>query len=159
MVFPCIALLVPAVAIAQIFECTNANGVKEFLTECPAGTVKQRQVTKGGTATPSSQNTPAPAAKSNQELEADYQRRQIEKKEAEAKAIDAKKVEEDNRWKCELALKQIANRPMIGQFDRSTGKWVYRDDTSSGDWADIGKAKLAAEQYCTKDQLNSGSSR
>lgn len=71
---------------AQIFECTDASGKKSFAEQCPAGTAKQRQIAKSGTSSlPESTSQTSPSYK---EQEAAFQRRQVERAEADAKKND-----------------------------------------------------------------------
>jgi hypothetical protein len=58
------------VAAAQIYECTNAKGGKEYAQSCPPGTVKQRQVVEGGAAgAPAAGGAAGPKAIDQQEIE------------------------------------------------------------------------------------------
>ena len=149
-ILACTALLVGNLASAQIFECTDANGNKEFAQVCPPGTAQQKQI--GDAATPSSAAPASNASppKSLAEQEAEFRKRALEKKEAEAKAAkdqeDAKTAESN----CADARAQLQ---ALQNGDRMTkpgpnGERTYLEDADRP--AEIEKAQNSVDSWRNK---------
>ena len=121
----------PAIAVAQIFECIDADGNIEFAQKCAPGTVKKREV--ANTAPGSSGGDAAPPQKSYQEEEAAFRRRQLERKQAEDNEAKAKAAAENAVKKCKAARARLVTtenaRRLSGGIDPQTGQTRYLDDT------------------------------
>ena len=67
----CVAMLLAGYATAQVLECVDAKGKKEYAQTCPPGTVKETKLMKsGGGAAGAGTANPGPAAKSLAERDA-----------------------------------------------------------------------------------------
>jgi len=146
------ALLSGGVA-AQILECVDAKGRKEFANQCPPGTTEARKIMRSGVGTPSSgagaAAAPAPANKSLAEQEADFRKRQNERQDNEAKAVKDKAEAEDRRRQCEQSqsqLKALESGQRMGKFDAKTGeRTILTDGERAGE---IDQARKAVQAWC-----------
>jgi len=137
----CFLLAVPIWSAAQIFECTDASGVKEFAPKCGPGTVKQRQISQGGTS-PLNSETSAPAAKTYKEQEAEFQQRRLEKQEAEAKAT----AKAGECIKKRVHLRNLETAPRAGTVNpTSRERKILSDDERK---AEIEKTRDWIAQSC-----------
>jgi len=146
--FACVALLAATTAGAQIYECTDAQGNKEFAQVCPPGTVQQTQKSSAGVT--SSTSSPASAPKSIAEQEAEFRKRALEKKEAEAKAAkdaaDAKRAEDEcNKARANLEALETGQRITI---PGANGERTYLEDADRP--AQIASAKEAVDSWCNR---------
>ena len=136
--------ILPLCASAQIFECIDANGKKEFAQKCSPGTVKQREVAKGGASNSSASSPPQTSYK---EEEYAFRQRQMEREANEAKARVAA---EDAAKKCEAARARLTGtenaRRLTTGTDPQTGQIRYLDDNERA--AATGKARDAVSAYC-----------
>ena len=78
-----VLVILPVRAPAQIYECIDADGKKEFTQKCAPGTVKQREVSKGGAS--NLKGGSAPPQTSYKAEENAFRQRQIEREANEAK--------------------------------------------------------------------------
>ena len=82
----CVLTVIGPLASAQVYECTNASGVKEYAQFCPAGTVQRRQVTRGADSGDTGTAKPGAAPKSIPFQDAEFRQRAGERQQAEKKA-------------------------------------------------------------------------
>lgn len=114
---------------AQILECTNAAGKKEFAQTCPPGTVKQKELAGNSATKPIDATASNPdAPKSASQMEIEFQQRRI------AREQQDEKMERDARnkqYRC-AALKErlnmYENSRGIKRYDQATGKWTFVED-------------------------------
>jgi hypothetical protein len=149
-ILACTALLAGNLASAQIFECTDANGNKEFAQVCPPGTAQQKQI--GDAATPSSAApaSNAPPTKSLAEQEAEFRKRALEKKEAEAKAAkdqEDAKTAESNCADARAQLQALQNGDRMSK-PGPNGERTYLEDADRP--AEIEKAQKSVDSWCNK---------
>lgn len=142
--FVAFALLYAAGACAQIYECLDANGKREFAQKCSPGTVKQREVSKGGTSTLDGNAEPQRSYKDEEQA---FRRRQMEReqneaREAKASASAAKKCESARSY---LRSLESARRVTSGN-DSKTGERRYLDDAERE--AATQKARDAVSANC-----------
>ena len=79
----CAALMfLPTPAGAQIYECTDASGAREYAQVCAAGTVRQRQLRADDPPAGTTDTKTVP------QLDAEFRKRQGERREADEKALD-----------------------------------------------------------------------
>jgi len=145
-VLACALLITSAGAAAQIYECTDAQGNKEFAQACPPGTVQQVQKSGGAATSPAS---PAPASKSLAEQEAEFRKRVLEKKEAETKAEQEEKKAQQTENNCNDSrsrLKALQEGLRITRVDPNTGERSFLDDSTRQ--AEIVKAQQAVDSWC-----------
>ncbi len=141
-----VALVVSsAMASAQIFECTDAKGNKEYSRHCPPGTVQEREVVnKTGEGMPDSS-----PQKSIGEQEVEFRKRLLERQEAEAKAEKEKADAEVAQQNCVSArgqLKALEDGQRIGKMDPDTGeRTIIGDDERAGE---IERARKSVEVWC-----------
>ena len=130
---------------AQIFECTDADGKKEFTQKCAPGTVKQRQVSKGGTSNPSGGN--APPQTSYRAEDNAFRQRQIEREanETKAKVVAAEAVGKCQRAQSQLVSMESASR-LTASPDPQTGERRVLDDNERA--AATQKVRDAVAAYC-----------
>ena len=75
----CVVLLAAGATTAQVLECVDAKGKKEYAQTCPPGTVKETKLMKSRPGA-----APGTAAKSLAEREAGFRKRTKERQDAEA---------------------------------------------------------------------------
>jgi hypothetical protein len=137
-------LLLPVYAAAQVNRCVDASGkVVGYASECPSGTRAEQTNIK------SAPGTSASPQKSLAERDADFRKRQIEKKEAETKA--GKKMAEaaDRKQACEDSrsyLKALQDRQPIVRTDPKTGERVYLSDNEYS--GELARAQRSVQQSC-----------
>ena len=146
-----IALMTLAnVATAQIYECTNARGAKEYAQSCPPGTVKQRQVVEGGT-------TGAPAAggaaqpKTVDQQEVEFRKRLLERQEAEAKEAQEKARAEEAERNCTAArstLRAVQEGQRISRVDPDSGEIIRFGDEERA--TETERQLKQIERWCKK---------
>jgi hypothetical protein len=132
---------------AQIVECIEASGKKSYTEKCPPGTVKQREMMKGGSsALPGGSVLPR---QTYQEQEADFRRRQIERQEAEAKAKAAQAGATELARKCMNARERLIgleSARRVGTINPATGELkVLSEDERL---AAIDRTRTFIEQRC-----------
>jgi len=145
-----VLLAASAVANAQIYECTDSAGNKEFAQVCPPGTVQQKQKNSAGTGS-STPSGDAAAPKSLAEQEAEFRKRALEKKEAEAKAEKDQKDAQDAAANCNDArsqLKALQEGARIAKTDPNTGERSFLQDSDRPE--EIAKAQKAVDSWCNK---------
>ena len=136
--------LLPAYAAAQVNRCVDASGkVVGYASECPSGTRAEQTTIKSAPSASSS------TQKSLAEREADFRKRQIEKKEAETKAdkniaeaADKKRACEDSR----SYFKALQDRQPIVRTDPKTGERVYLSDNEYS--GELSRAQRSVERNC-----------
>ena len=130
---------------AQIYECTDARGAREFAQVCAAGTVRQRQLLR-------TDEIPATAgdAKSSAQLDAEFRKRQAERRESEAKALEERTKREDAQRNCMMArtqLKALLEGQRMERIDADSGARINLDDTERA--ADAEQQKALITRWCT----------
>lgn len=130
---------------AQIFECIDADGKKEFTQKCAPGTVKQREVAKGGASNLKGGN--APPQTSYQAEEGAFRQRQIEREanESKEKAAAADAANKCQNAKARLTSIENARRVTAGT-DPQTGERRFLDDKERE--AATQKVRDAVSAYC-----------
>ncbi len=146
-------MLAPAAA-AQVFECVDAGGVKQYAQFCPPGTVLQRQITKGnessveaGAANPAGAGGAAPKSIEAQDVE--FRKRMLERQEAETKAAQEKAQAEEFERNCVEAraqLKAVVDGQRMLRFDPVTGERIQFGDEERADEAE--RQRKAIAQWC-----------
>jgi len=115
-------------ATAQVFECTNAAGAKEYSRYCPPGTVQQRQITKSGEAGSDAGGAP----KSIETQGAEFRLRALERQEAETKAAQESARAEEFERNCieaRTGLQAVQGGQRLQRFDPATGERLnYTDE-------------------------------
>lgn len=141
----CVALLgLAAPARAQIYECTDARGAREFAQVCPAGTLRQRQVLRADEIPAGSTDT-----KSFPQLEAEFRKRQAERREAEEKALDERNKRAEAQRNCMLArgqLKALLEGQRMQRIDPDSGARINLGDDERA--ADVERQKALIAQWC-----------
>jgi hypothetical protein len=150
-------------ATAQVFECTNARGVKEFAQFCPPGTVQQRQISKSGVSIGGDAVAPAPvpadaaagaapaAPKPLDTQDAEFRKRMTERQEAEAKAAKDKAQSEENEQNCLQAraqLQALQDGQRISRFDPATGERIVLGDDDRAE--EIERQRGTVDRWCKK---------
>jgi hypothetical protein len=146
----CILAVAAPLVSAQVFECTNAAGVKQYAQFCPPGTVQQRQVTKGAesgsdTGTP----TPGAAPKSVPFQDAEYRQRLLERQEAEKKAEQERARAEEFERNCieaRTGLQAVQDGQRLQRFDPATGERLNYTDEERAEAAE--RQRKAIAQWC-----------
>ena len=149
-ILTCTALLASNLASAQIFECTDANGNKEFAQVCPPGTAQQKQIRDAATSSSAAPASNAPPPKSLAEQEAEFRKRALEKKEAEAKAAkdqEDAKTAEDNCTDARAQLQALQNGDRMSK-PGPNGERTYLDDADRP--AEIEKMQKSVDSWCNK---------
>ena len=137
-------------AAAQVYECTSAQGVKQYAQFCPPGTVQQRQIGKAGDGGGEAAAPAQPAApKSVEAQEVEYRKRLLERQEAEAKAAQEKSRAAESERNCTEAraqLQAIEEGKRMSRFDPVTGERVQFGDDERAEEADRQRSAIA--QWC-----------
>jgi hypothetical protein len=135
----------PAGAMAQIFECIDAGGNREFTQKCAPGTVRQREVSKGGASNLSEGASPPQTSYKDEEFA--FRQRQLER---EANETKAKAAAEDAAKKCLNARSRLTSlenaRRVSAGIDPQSGQTKYLDDNERA--AATEKARDAVAAYC-----------
>jgi hypothetical protein len=138
-----------ASAAAQIFECTNAAGVKEYAQFCPPGTVQRRQVTKAAETGGDGGSTPGSAQKSFAVQDAEYRQRLLERQQADKQSEEEQGRAEEFDRNCVEArtqLKAVQDGQRLQRFDPATGEKVVYTDDDRAEAADSQRKAIA--QWC-----------
>ncbi len=149
----CVVTAAASNASAQVFECINLSGDKEYSRFCPPGTVQQRQISKGGEAgseaAPSVPAGPAVAPKSIEMREAEFRQRLIERQEVEA-AAEAEKTRaeefERNCLEARTQLRVVMEGQRMQRFDPATGERIQFTDEDRAEAAE--RQRKAIAQWC-----------
>ena len=130
---------------AQILECIDADGKREFTQKCAPGTVKQREVSKAGASNLDA--VTAPPKTSYKEEHLGFRQRQLEREANESKA---KTASADAAKKCQSARARLTSmenaRRVRGSADSQTGEARYLDDNERA--AATQKARDAVSTSC-----------
>ncbi len=138
------------VAAAQIFECTNASGGKEYAQYCPPGTVQQRQIAGGGEpGAPAAGGSALPKSLDQQDVE--FRKRLLERQEGEAKSAEEKSKAESVERSCIGArsrLKALQDGQRMSRMDPDTGERIQFGDEERA--AETERQLKLVEQWCKK---------
>jgi hypothetical protein len=122
-----VILMLPTLATAQVNKCVDARGkVVGYGNECPAGARAEKMDIKSAPASPG-----ASPQKSLAERDADFRKRQIERKEAESKAETTAAETASQKRACSDAqayLKDLQDRNRMTRTDPKTGERSYLTD-------------------------------
>ena len=120
LLLPATLAMIAACAQAQVLECTDSQGRKEFGTTCPPGTVSQKELRSRSSA----QQGSAPAAQTSwQEQERAFQQRRLERESAETDAAHKQKqqqIAERNCASLRRQMEQLASGRRLRWVDRKT---------------------------------------
>ena len=137
-------LMVSATASGQVLKCIRPDGSTEFASVCPPGsTVQQTGIRNNPSA------SPAPAAKSLAEQDAEFRKRQAKAKETETKSQDEAARAEQKKAQCESAqayLKNLRAGNRIVKFDPKTGERYFPDEAQYA--KEIAAAEATAAANC-----------
>lgn len=139
----CVSILLAAfsaAAHAQILECVDGQGRKEFAATCPPGTISQKELRPKGAAAAE----PAPQ-QDWQEQERAFQQRRMQR---EADAADAEKKQKQEQYverRCanaRRAMEQLQSGRRLRWTDKATGERQVMTD-----------AEHAAEMRAVSEEL------
>ena len=139
------SVLGASAAFAQILECTDARGAREYAQVCPPGTVKQRQLQRGDDAPP----PPSADTKSPAQLDAEFRKRLSEREAAEAKAAEErtqKETAERNCTQARVQLKALVEGQRMQRIDPVTGERIFLGDDERA--ADAAQQQKLIDQWC-----------
>jgi hypothetical protein len=146
----CVLTGMPVAATAQIFECTNAAGGKQYSSFCPPGTVQQRQIAKGSEATGESPSAnPAAPAKSRELQDAEFKQRMLERQEADIKAAQSKAQADEfdrNCLEARVQLQAVLDGQRMVRFDPVTGERIQFGDAERTSEAE--RQRTAISRWC-----------
>jgi hypothetical protein len=138
------SVLVPLTASAQIYECTDARGARQFAQICPAGTARQREVVRGDEIPAA-----APESKSSAQQDAEFRKRLQERQDAEAKAAEIRGKAEEAARNCSMAriqLRALLEGQRMQRLDPDTGERINLGDEERA--ADAERQQKLVEQWC-----------
>ena len=141
----CALTVIAPVATAQVFECTNTAGAKEYSRYCPPGTVQQRQITKSS----ESGSDAGGAPKSIETQGAEFRLRALERQEAETKsAQESAKAEEFERncIEARTGLQAVQDGQRLQRFDPATGERLNYTDEERAEAAE--RQRKAVALWC-----------
>jgi hypothetical protein len=137
--------LLPAVAAAQIFECIDAAGKREFTQKCAPGTVRQREVAKTGAGNLTEGASQPQTSYKDEEFA--FRQRQIEREASESKAKAAADEMARRCINAQSRLNSLENaRRVTAGIDPQTGQTKYLDDNERV--AMTAQARDAVANYC-----------
>ena len=146
----CVFTVIVPIASAQVFECTDAAGVKEYADFCPPGTVQRRQVGRGGRGAEAGAATPSGTAPKSIPLQdAEYRQRMLERQETEKKADQEQARAEEFERNCEEAragLQAVQDGQRLQRFDPATGERLNYTDDERAEAAE--RQRKAIAQWC-----------
>ncbi len=138
------AAVIAADAAAQIYECIDARGVREFTQACPPGTVRQRQMLRGDEPAAA-----APEAKSSATQDVEFKKRMQERQDAEAKAIEERAKAEEATRNCAQArsqMKALLEGQRMQRLNPNTGERINLGDEERA--VDAEQQRKLIEQWC-----------
>jgi hypothetical protein len=144
----CILTIFAPAAAAQVFECTDANGVRQYAQFCPPGTVQQRQVSRGGEGSGET-GAAGPAPKSINAQELEFRKRLLERQDAETKATQEQARAEEFERNCVEARTQLQaaeEGQRLQTFDPATGERVQMGDEERA--AEVERQRKSIAQWC-----------
>lgn len=136
--------LISGTAVAQIYECTDARGARQYAQICPVGTVNQREVARTDEAPAA-----APDVKSTAQQDAEFRMRLQQRQEAEAKAADERAKAEEAARNCTMAraqLKALLEGQRMQRIDPATGARINLGDDERT--VDAARQRTLVEQWC-----------
>ncbi len=146
-------VLASAAAHGQVMKCVSPDGRVEYGNRCPAGTAEERTTistrSSGGTKAPEAPAASASAQKSLTERNAEFNKRQVEQREAQQKAQKLASEQAEKKQACEGAqnyLRTLDSGVRLRALDPKTGEVGYLDDDRRA--AEYAKARKAIEQNC-----------
>jgi len=139
--------LIAGTAAAQVLECVDAKGARQYANICPAGTTQQREIVKPGETPPGAGGTTPP--KTLQEQEVGFRKRQLERDEAAAKDEQAKAKAAENEEQCNQVrgmLRALEGGYRMDQTNPDTGERTVMGDEERA--AEIAKAREQEKLWC-----------
>ena len=129
---------------AQIYECIDARGAREFAQICPVGTVRQREVVRAD-------EPPAPATdtKSTMQQDAEFRKRLQERQDSAAKAAEESAKKDEAARNCMQAraqLKALVEGQRMQRINPDTGERIFLGDDERA--ADSERQRALIEQWC-----------
>jgi hypothetical protein len=135
-----LASLITFGAHAQVLECIDSQGRKEFASVCPPGTMSQKELRAKGQATVSE----APQ-QDWQEQERAFQQRRLQRESAEADAEKKRAQQQNAERRCasaQRAMEQLKSGRRLRWVDKATGERNVMTD-----------AEHAAETKAVEEEL------
>jgi hypothetical protein len=136
-------------ASAQVFECVDAKGAKEYAHFCRPGTVQQRQILKDSESGAGASRDAGGAPKSLEVQDVEYRKRLLERQEAETKSTQDKQQAEEAESQCAAARDQIRalqDGQRMSRIDPDTGERVNFGDEERA--AEIERQRQAMSAWC-----------
>jgi len=141
-----ILVLLSGAAYGQLYKCVDKSGKVEYASICPPGT---KQEATGIRTSPSSSPSTAAPQKSLAERDAEFRKRQIEQREADAKQEKQAANKAQNQAACDNArgyVKSLQAGLRIRKFNPQTKEFEYLQDTDYS--TEIAKAQSAVDANC-----------
>jgi uncharacterized protein DUF4124 len=145
-------------ATAQTYKWTDADGKIHYSDQPPPSNVKDEAITKRGknsspppaAAAPAGKDAAAaaPRAKTPQELEADFRKRQVESAEKEAAEKKAADEALEKKQNCTNAKAQVANLQAGGRITRNNAKGEREFMSDQEIAQEIERGKKAVTDWC-----------
>lgn len=124
-----LATLITTGVHAQILECVDSQGRKEFAASCPPGTVSQKELRARGASQQPASEVPQ---QDWQEQERAFQQRRLQRESAEADAEKKQRQQELVESRCaglQRRMEQLQSGRRLRWVDRTTGeRSVMTDD-------------------------------
>jgi hypothetical protein len=145
-------LLLPAAAVAQIYQWKDASGKIQYSDQPPPATAKQERTVapRLAPATAAVEGMPAPApAQSHQDQEAAFKQRQVEQEEAKARQEKDNAAARERKRNCELAQGNLKNLQVGGRqvrYDAKSGERVYLSEEELSQ--SIKDAQRSVDEWC-----------
>lgn len=118
-----LAVLISAGVHAQILECVDSQGRKEFAASCPPGTISQKELRARNAI---QQGTAGEAQQQDwQEQERAFQQRRLQRESAQADADKKQKQQEYVERRCanvQRQLEQLQSGRRLRWVDKTTGE-------------------------------------
>lgn len=142
-----IMLLLSTAANGQLLKCIGKDGRVEYASQCPPGSKEQPIGIRSSPASPPSDS--AAPQKSLAERDAEFRKRQVDKKEAETKEAQKTAEDQQRRRACEDArayLKNLEARNRVVKYDAKTGERIYLEEAQYA--SEIAATQRSIEANC-----------
>ena len=141
-----ILVLLSGAAHGQLFKCVDKSGKVEYASVCPSGT---KQEATGIRNTPGAPASAAAPQKSFAEQDAEFRKRQLEKREAATKEEKKEEQSAERKRACESARSYLAalkSGARMAHVDPNTGERVFLEDQDRS--REMADAQRAVDTNC-----------
>lgn len=143
----CAVLLLPLVALAQIYQWKDAEGKVQYSDQPPPAAARQERTVAPRAA--AAVSAPSAPARSHQDQDAAFRQRQVEQEESKAAREKENVAAEERKRNCEMAQGNLRNLQIGGRhvrYDAKTGERIYLSDNEISQ--SIKDAQRSVDEWC-----------